>query len=233
MTDLAYDSTLENNICLYIDRLGLGSSLDRFLTGADTPVGAPRLSWILCAMQARGYKVFTNPRGYDLNIVGIRSSITKAGQFDDWLTVFWMESGKWVYHAYPGTTDPGSRYLTKPLKDVRHKGTAILKPGQYRICYKIGKHRDKYTALVQCGKVTVYRDNNRDDVLDTDGMQQTGKYGINIHRAHRREILLEVGAHSAGCQVFQDPRHFAEFMSFARRAARRYGNRFTYTLLEE
>ena len=235
MSDLSYNSALENQICVYVDRLGAGTPLDRVLAGSGTATGAPHLDWIQATMRCKGYKIFRSSKGYDLNIVGIRSSITKAGQFDDWLTVFWIDgkTGQWVYHAWPATTDPGSSFLTKPIRKVRHKGTAILKPGQYRSCYKIGKHRKKYTALVQCGKVTVFRDNDRDEILDTDGDQETGKYGINIHRAHYRDVLQEVGRHSAGCQVFQDPRDFATFMGFVRKSARRFGNRFTYTLLEE
>lgn len=230
-----FGNAVEDLVCFNYDRLGMGGMIDRLLAGVPAANGQPKLSRILTVMRSKGYKVFTGAKGIDLNIVGIRSSSRKSGQFDDWLTVFWIDgkTGQWVYHAWPATTDPGSSFLTKPIRKVRHKGTAILKPGQYRSCYKIGKHRKKYTALVQCGKVTVFRDNDRDEILDTDGDQETGKYGINIHRAHYRDVLQEVGRHSAGCQVFQDPRDFATFMGFVRKSARRFGNRFTYTLLEE
>lgn len=226
-------NAVEDLVCFNYDRLGLGGMMDRLLAGVPAAGGQPKLSRILTAMRSKGYKVFTGSKGLDLNIVGIRSSSRKAGQFDDWITVFWTTGTGWEFHAYPATTDPGTKYLTKPLRSVRHKGTAILKPGQYRSAYKIGKHRGKYMALVQAGKVTVYRDNDRDSFLDMGGSQQTGHYGINIHRAHWKEVLQEVGGHSAGCQVFQDPRDFATFMGYVKKSAKTYGNRFTYTLLDE
>ena len=256
MTDFDYGRTLEDLIALALEKLGWGSPSGEAGKGgggqgggqkgpgkgsdqpADKPdsTGYPKLDKIQAAMKAKGHKIFNSPKGYDLNIVGIRSSSMKAGQFDDWITVFWIEkgSGKWAFHCYPATTDPGTRYLKSPIKAVRKKGTAILKAGQYRGSHKIGKHRGKYTALVQSGgPVTVYRDNDRDSFLDKGGTEETGYFGINVHRAHYKEVLQEVGSHSAGCQVFQDPRHFAEFMGFCKTASKTWGPKFTYTLLED
>jgi len=59
-----------------------------------------------------------------------------------------------------------------------------------------------------------------------------GMFGINIHRASATGASGEVERWSAGCQVFQDPWHFAEFMSLVKRAAEVWGPCFTYTLLE-
>jgi hypothetical protein len=64
--------------------------------------------------------------------------------------------------------------------------------------------RGKYTALTQCRPVQVYRDNNRDEIID---MQEDsiyeGIFGINIHRAHSQFEVQTVGKYSAGCQVIQ------------------------------
>lgn len=44
----------------------------------------------------------------------------------------------WNYFVFPATTDPGTFYRENPLSV---KGTAIMKPGQYRGAYMIGRHR--------------------------------------------------------------------------------------------
>ena len=47
-------------------------------------------------------------KGYDLNLVGIRTSSIEANMFDDWLTVFYKFDDVWNFFAFPATTDPGS-----------------------------------------------------------------------------------------------------------------------------
>ncbi len=201
------------------------------LEGVPDRQGVPRLDRIKTAMRSRGYKIYESGR-WRLNIVGLRSRNRKAGQFDDWITLFWKRHGEWQFRAYPATTDPSAKYLLKPLSSAWRKGgTAILKPGQYRGAYAIGKH-GRYDALVQIHKVTVYRDKNKDTILDASGKEHRGYYGINIHRAHWKDVLQEVGAYSAGCQVIQDPRDFVKFMRIVKGFRSRHGNRFTYTLLD-
>jgi hypothetical protein len=190
----------------------------------------PSVSDIVRVMREKSYRVFDNKKGYDLNIVGIRSDQLEQEAFDDWITVFYLSDGRWNYFPFPGTTDPGSFYLHEPLSV---SGTAILKPGQYRGSHKVGKHKN-YRALQQQKPVTVYRDNNRDGYLNTDGMlQETGMFGINIHRSNAHRPSTLVGKWSAGCQVLQDPVHFNFLLELCESAAAKYSNSFTYTLLEE
>lgn len=190
----------------------------------------PAVDRIIAVMRKKKYKVFTGTKGHDLNIVGIRSSDRRASAFNDWLTVFYTFENVWNYFAFPATTDPGLFYRKAPLNV---KGTAVMKPGQYRGAYKIGKHRG-YKALQQKGKITVYRDSNKNSVIDTVGMiQETGYYAVNIHRASAYRATTEVGKWSAGCQVLQDPDHFAFLLRLCDRAVEKYPNSFTYTLLEE
>ncbi len=169
---------------------------------------------------------------FRLNIVGIRAKGTVAGSFDDEIHVFWRDdAGKWQHRNYPATTDPGTYWLQKPMMP---QGTAILKAGQYVGAYQIGKHQGRYKALVQRGgPVTVVRDYNRDSVLDfVNGQEESGFLGINIHRAERVGTTYEIDRHSAGCQVFQDAGHFAEFMQLCEIHRERHGNSFTYTLVD-
>ncbi len=195
----------------------------------------PVLSEIIRAMRSKSYRVFRNDKGHDLNIVGIRTADNRANTFNDWLTVFYRFKRTWNYFAFPATTDPGTYYRKHPI-NVR--GTAIMQPGQYPGAYKIGRHR-RYKALQQKGPITLFRDADRNetiDTIDTMGTPQSGIdriNGINIHRANAHHPSTQVGKWSAGCQVLQDPDHFAFLLTLAERGREKFGNSFTYTLIEE
>jgi len=185
---------------------------------------------ILQAVQSKGYKVFTDG-DYNLNITGIRSPERVANAFDDRLCVTYKLNDMWNTETFEITTDPGSPYLLKPLANT--SGTAILVAGQYRGAYSIGKHRGQYLALVQSGKVKVYRDNDRDNILDMDPETiQDGYFGINIHK--RSGDSDTVNGASAGCQVFRYEHEFNRMMYLAQKQVSERGwKTFTYTLLEE
>ena len=184
-------------------------------------------------LRRKDYIVYDDP--YKLNIVGVRSNSTIPNKFDDIIYVFYRDNkGKWIGKAYPATTDTGTYWLKNPM----HKdGSALLKEGQYKDVWNIGLHglKTAYTALRQrLGDVTVYRDYNRDSVLDFDnGKEMTGRFGINIHRANKVGTTSVVGKNSAGCQVFQNADDFNEFMQLAQKQKTLYGNKFTYTLIDE
>ena len=184
---------------------------------------------ILQAVQAKGYAVFTNG-DYNLNITGIRSPQRVANAFDDRLCVTYKVNDIWTTETYEITSDPGSPYLLRPINNY---GCAVLAPGQWRGCYTIGKHRGQYLALVQSGKVKVYRDNNRDNILDMDPETiQDGYFGINIHK--RSGESDSVNGASAGCQVFRYAKEFDRMMYLAgKQVSERGWKTFTYTLLEE
>ena len=185
------------------------------------------------ALENKGYAFFE--RGdYNLNIVGVRNDSGRPDIFDDCISLFYKVGGEWVWDSYVATTEPGTSILRRPLKSVRHKGTAILVPGQYKSVYQVGIHggKRKYTALVQRGgKVEVYRDNNRDAAADTDVVTEKGMFGINIHRHWGPDEREYTGGVSAGCQVFQSSVDFYEFMDTCNKSADVYGNSFTYTLI--
>ena len=183
----------------------------------------------------KGYAFFENG-DYNLNIVGVRNDSGDASRFDDFLNVLYKIKGEWVCDIYPATTEPGPSILRRPIKEVRHKGTAILVPDQYRSTYRIGTHggRRSYTALVQRGgKVRVVRDNNRDSTPDYHNPEEEGWFGINIHKHWGSDARINTGGVSAGCQVFQSSKDFYEFMDTCQQSADKWGNSFTYTLLDE
>lgn len=190
-----------------------------------TPENARRI------IESRGWKWFS--RGaWNLNIVGVRSPERVANKFDDRLFVFCRDSnGTWLQWSWPITTDPGRHWLENPMVE---SGTAILAECQHLGCFAIGLHRGQYEALCQRRPVRVYRDGNRDDVLDLDPETvEEGIFGINIHRSNPYTESYLVDKWSAGCQVFKRAADFEEFMGLCRKARDRWGNRFTYTLLRE
>lgn len=181
----------------------------------------------------KGYAYFTNGN-YNLNIIGVRSNQNNkvTNKFDDCLVVIYNTNNGLKRQVYTITTEPGLKFMKAP---INCKGTAILAPGQYRGAYKIDKHRGKYDALCQRNKpVKVYRDNNRDMVYDyKPESTDTGMFGINIHRSTEFWTNTNVNGHSAGCQVFADPKEFVSFMTIVKKAAEIWGNHFTYTLVNE
>jgi len=182
-------------------------------------------------LRSKNYQLFTRP--YELNIIGLRSEETIANQFDDEFHVFFKnDKGKWEYHVFKGTTDPGTYWLKNPMYS---QGTAILKEGQYLNAYQLGMHRGQYKALVQRGDLTIIRDYDRDAVLDfANGNEITGSgFGINIHRATKNGTSKTIDKYSAGCQVFSNSEDFDLFIEeLCEKHRSLYGNKFTYTLID-
>lgn len=182
----------------------------------------------------KGYVIYDEP--YRLNIWGFRANTEKPNSFDDELHVFTNVSKtkipNWAYLVFKITTDPGTYWLKNPMNP---QGTAILKTGQYKDAYRIDKHRGKYYALCQRNaKVTVVRDYDRDAVLDFyNGREETGMFGINIHRARKAGETYTIDRYSAGCQVFKNANDFNFFMKMCEVHKKLYGNTFTYTLIDK
>lgn len=185
------------------------------------------------ALISKGYKYFING-DYNLNIIGIRNSKTEnmvTNRFDDTITLSYKINGEWQYHEFDCTTDPGTHWVKNVMND---KGVAILKPGQYPKSYRIGKHQGKYEALCQQNPVTVYRDNNRDDIYNLNTEKtDTGLFGINIHRATEKagNKSTKIDKWSAGCQVIASNDDWTKFIKICKKAKDTWSNNFTYTLI--
>ena len=184
------------------------------------------------AVKNKGYKWFENG-DYNLNIVGIRNSSTNneiTNKFDDWMTLSYKVYGIWHFHQWDCTTDPGKHWTENLLnKD----GVAILVPGQYSGSHKIDLHQGKYEALKQQKPLKVYRDNNKDGKYDMlEENIKEGIYGINIHRASATGTSTQIDKWSAGCQVIANNQNFDKLMELANKSKDKWGNSFTYTLIE-
>jgi hypothetical protein len=192
-------------------------------------------------MISKGY-LFFDKGIFNLNIVGVRSLNSESNKFDDFLLVAYKDASfQWVLKEYQITTDPGKPGLLRPSNPG---GTAVIVPGQYPGAYMVGIHgRSKpagrrYEALEQVGKMNYVRDNTRDSKIDFALWKDpknvfSAVLKTNIHRAGRWAIQRLVEVYSEGCQVFQDPVKFDEFMELCKKSAGIHVNRFTYTLLLE
>ena len=184
---------------------------------------------IIRAMTLKGYKVFeSDKKPLNLNYIGIRDT-SGVNKFNDYLVLFWKYKGQWSSFYRPATTDPGTYWLNNPMNV---EGTAILKEGQHRGSWRIGKHQGKYDALVQKKEVTVIRDGNKDGILDLEGgYEDTGFFGINHHRANAKNESVQVDKWSAGCQVTADPHLYDIFIQLCKESAEVWGEGLSYTLL--
>lgn len=176
-----------------------------------------------------GLAFFTDG-AYNLNLIGLRSSQSYANLFDDtFLVAYKDESGTWHMESWPCTTDPGRPWLQDP---GRKAGCAILKEGQYKGSHEIGLHKGK-PALVQRKPLPVYRDSDKDLVLDMDDSTvEWGIFGINIHRAGKDSPLVELW--SAGCQVAKREKDHLRLMELANLQQKHHPTwkTYTYTLVD-
>jgi hypothetical protein len=196
--------------------------------------GDMNLQDIIDEMQRLGFNVDTRPNA--LNVVGIRdASVAVPENYSDNIAYFWFDdNGDLQGKIAEATTTPSVQYLKNPIAGSSG-GTAIMKQGQYKNAYQIGIHRSKYEALVQTGgPVTVIRDSDRNSILNYFGNVTTGYYGINIHRSTASYASQDlIGPDSAGCQVFRWRDDFNDMMAKAKRSRDLYGNKFTYTLIDQ
>ena len=185
------------------------------------------------AVESKGHRYFHHG-AYNVNIVGVRNGATGdeiTNKFDDCMTVSYKDdAGDWHFNCWKCTTDPG-KYWAEHL--LNKDGVAILKEGQYRGSHKIGLHQGKYEALRQKGALKVYRDKDLDDEYDLiEEDVQNGIFGINIHKAGSwKSGSVQVDKWSAGCQVFSKEDDFYDFMNIMYKARDRWGNSFSYTLI--
>ncbi len=162
------------------------------------------------------------------HLIGIRSTADVPNSFDDqFYLVDETDPASPRCWSTSCTTNPGLYWMQKV---VNAKGAAVLKPGQYLNTWKLGKHKGVYEALVQSLPVTVYRDNDKDTKAEEDGKEDTGMFGINIHRANEKAVSKIIDMWSAGCQVINNPEIFAILLKDCKKSGL---TSFSYTLLKE
>ncbi len=144
-------------------------------------------------------------RGYYRDTMGARGR-NDLGIYDD--AIFVISPN--VFASFNANTDPARGGLNPKVG----KPYAVLKPGVWS--YRIGRHKNQYTALVQAAPVTVIRDS----------YEETGWFGINIHRGGETRVSSE------GCQTIP-PRQWAAFIATVQLEMQRAKvSRIPYALVE-
>lgn len=141
----------------------------------------------------------------ELNPFGIRSKDMLVDEFNDTLGVAYIDNfGNQQCLVFKGTTKPGYYWLKKKMGNVN--GTFILCPGFYEDCWRLGKHKGRYDALIQKGTGIFkgWRDNDSDGELDYSGDIYDDVTGLNWHTTSFDHEIERVNAYSAGCQVNKD-----------------------------
>lgn len=162
---------------------------------------------------------------HPFHLVGVRSAADKANAFDD---TFYLIKGNILFQT-ACTTNPGSYWLQNIMPGKT--GAAVLKSNmQFKDCWALGNHKGLHPALIQVKPVTVIRDGDGDLQSEEVGKEDTGLFGINIHRANATTISKIIDKWSAGCQVLPDPK----MMDFVLEKCKESGQKlFTYSLLRE
>lgn len=174
-----------------------------------TPAERPRLSSTELRNRIAQYNIDRNK--YPVVVVGIRGyyknsmgapGVNDRGIYDD---AIFIESTQ-IMAAYNGNTDPSS--YSAGSGTGPNKGMASLNPGAWFV-HRFDKHKGQYIALCQrAGPVSVTRDGNPP-------YQDTGMFGINIHRGSYNSTASE------GCQTIH-PSQWDSFIATAQDQARRY-----------
>jgi len=180
---------------------------------------------VMLRAEELGFATFKG--AYDLNIIACRNMEERPDAFQDTLHVVYWKN-RWVETIFACTTHAGKYYLNNPS---RQSGCAVLKHDyQYRSSFKIGKRSSGYECLVPCKPIPVWRDNNKDDVVDYGG-EDHDSAGIQIHRANITETTIQVGKYSAGCVVIQTG--WNEFINLCKKQILlEKGSTFSLTILK-
>jgi hypothetical protein len=220
-----------------------GSNVNNIATdpGPINPSTNPDAITIIETMKAKGYKIFTRP--YEMNIVGIRRAyegMNYTNSFSDSMYLIYKvdNSDKWELKKYPCSTMPGYYKKSEGGKTIDVKqsktmqdrgGMGILKPAQYIDVYAMGNHCDA-PAMITLGPQKAYRDKTTGPVIKYTADVE-GYFGMFIHRGYPGGGI--VNNWSEGCQIFGNANDLNDFFKWCGKHKEKYGNKFSYTLIEE
>lgn len=178
-------------------------------------------------MQAKDYYVARLPR--QVNIVYLEGSDVRGRHnadapdlWNDRRIVFVIDpDGRpRIMLNVPATTEPGLFYTRNPINPG---GAARIAFDQYK-AWSVGTHRAKtksaQEALVQTGRITVFRDKNKDGKRTGDRVDVGGGFGVNQHGTLGAAGPKTIGKWSAGCLVAREPEDHRRFMRIVRRDQR-------------
>lgn len=139
------------------------------------------------------------------------------GQIDVWDDVRIVVSDKGeVLLSCEATCEPGAWYTYHRMNS---KGAfRIASDRQFLDAWTFGDHKGQL-ALVQCGEIQGFRDDNEDGIRPGDVLDE-GIFGVNQHTTGINQFAPApemVGRYSAGCLVGRHPNtHFNKFIPLLR-----------------
>lgn len=152
-------------------------------------------------METKGWKI--SP----LNIVYLEDANADTweplpGTLDAWDDVRIVVSDKGeILLSCEATCEPGEYYTHNRLNP--NGAFRIQNDVQFLGAWEIGKHHNQL-ALVQCGKLAGWRDNNEDGIRTGDRLFEGCDFGVNQHTTGDSANALapnKIGRWSAGCLV--------------------------------
>jgi hypothetical protein len=162
-------------------------------------------------MKSKGYKIRALNIVYFEGLDADDIATVNSDRIDYWNDVRSVITNTGdVILAATATTEPGWYYRRNRMNPG---GAAQLAFGQYLDAWRIGRHFTQ-DALVQCGNLKVFRDNNEDGRRSSDPVDVGDSFGINQHTTSSSSDL--VGKWSAGCLVAKYPSSHAKFMGICR-----------------
>lgn len=173
--------------------------------------------------QSLGYPFF-DKGDFNLNLGIIRSENRKSDSFDDVAYIVYKQNGIETIFKCWATADPGRDHLVNPqFPEAQTGGTAIIAEGFYRGLYSLGWYLGT-KALIPVKPMAVYRDKNRDDILDLDQKTiQWGNWGTLWHdHLQVLDEALRVGRSSAGCFNMKRRSDHNKFISICERGINRF-----------
>ena len=162
-------------------------------------------------MRSKGYKVRAMNIVYFEGLDADDLKTVNSDRIDYWndIRAVIRDNGDVLLSA-TATTEPGWYYR---LNRMNPGGAAQLAFGQYLDAWQIGDHKGQ-DALVQCGSLKVYRDDNEDGFRTGDAISLGDSFGIDQHTTTNAPDT--VGRWSAGCLVGKYPATHAKFMQIVR-----------------
>lgn len=122
-----------------------------------------------------------------------------------------------IRHNVTATSEPGKFFTMHPINKM---GTARIALEQFK-AWRVGMHHpsmkppSKHVALVQAGKIKVFRDKNKDGIRTGDPLSIASGMGINQHSGHDQNIK-SIGKASAGCLVGRNDAEHRMFMDLVK-----------------
>jgi hypothetical protein len=195
----------------------------------------PTYEQIVAAYKKKGYKFYTEGN-YNINFFGIRKDNILDNKFSDTLGMAFKVSGQPETVIIPGTTCPGL-YGGRAAMNPRPGGVAIICPGQYIGVWEFVDDYVtwlKYPFFRQVGTFKIWRDGDKDTIVDQVNEQLSNNDGLNCHRMSWDGVIGQQALNnwSEGCQGAEEP-HFKKLLPPVRACVQRYGYKLTYTLFME